>query len=154
MSKSNQQNRRRSECPIAFGLDLFGDKWTLLILRDILFYGITRFRDFAVREGIATNILAERLARLENAGIITKKQDSALKNQNIYRVTDKGYSLLPVLVELSVWGLLYDTHTPASKEFIERLSTEREQVIREITAAVKDNSFMAYREQAMGVMLK
>lgn len=151
MPKSTKPTNRRSECPIAFGLDLFGDKWTLLILRDMLFYNITRFSDFAGREGIATNILADRLARLENAGIITKEQDKALKNQNIYYITDKGRNLLPTLVEMSAWGLQNDEQTPVSKEFVRRLATERKEIVEEITEAVKNGTFRKYQVGVMGV---
>lgn len=151
MSKSTTLTSRRSECPIAFGLDLFGDKWTLLILRDILFYKVTRFSDFAVREGISTNILAERLARLENADIITKEQDKTLKNQNIYHITSKGRNLLPTLVEMSIWGLLYDEQTSVSKKFTHRLATQRSQIAKEITDAVNSGTFNEYRAQEMGV---
>lgn len=151
MPKSITPTRRRSECPIAFGLDLFGDKWTLLILRDMLFYKVTRFSDFAVREGISTNILAERLARLENSDIITKQQDKTLKNQNIYHITSKGRSLLPTLVEMSAWGLLHDERTPVSKEFLQRAVAQHRHVIKEITDAVANGTFEVYREKVMGV---
>lgn len=151
MSKSTAPTNRRSECPIAFGLDLFGDKWTLLILRDMLFYGVTRFSDFATRESISTNILAERLARLESADVITKEQDKSLKNQNIYHVTSKGYKLLPTLVEMSVWGLLHDKETPVSKKFLRKLTTKRSQIIDEITDAVENGVFDEYRMLEMGV---
>ena len=151
MTKSTTPTRRRSECPIAFGLDLFGDKWTLLILRDMLFYKVTRFSDFAVREGISTNILAERLARLENSDIITKQQDKTLKNQNIYHITSKGRSLLPTLVEMSAWGLLHDERTPVSKKFLQRVVAQHKHVIEEITDAVTTGTFEAYREKVMGV---
>lgn len=154
MMMSASSTKRRSACPIAFGLDLFGDKWTLLILRDILFFKKTRFSDFAVRESISTNILAERLARLENAGLITKQQDKTLKNQNIYHATEKGYSLVPILLEMSIWGLQHDEQTPVGKEFIHRLTTEREQVVGEIVSAVQSGTFDEYRVQAMGLDLK
>lgn len=153
MSKSTSLTNRRSECPIAFGLDLFGDKWTLLLLRDMLFYKITRFSDFATREGISTNILADRLARLEGAGIVTKEQDQTLKNQNIYYITDKGRMLLPTLVEMSVWGLLHDEQTPVSKKFSQRLATQHRQIAEEITNAVENGTFEEYQTREMGVNL-
>ena len=151
ISKSIQSPNRRSECPIAFGLDLFGDKWTLLVLRDLLFYNVTRFSDFAVQEKIATNILAERLNRLENAGLITKEQDKILKNQNIYHTTDKGNALLPVLAEMMAWGLLYDEQAPVSEQFIQRLATERRQVVDEVIEATKHATIEGYRVKEMGV---
>ena len=113
MSKS-KESLRRSECPISFGLDLFGDKWTLLILRDMLLFGKSRFSDFATPEGISTNILSDRLNRLEQARVITKKQDTALKNQNIYLLTEKGKRLTPALIDLMLWGIQYASNSPAS----------------------------------------
>ena len=111
---------RRSNCPISFTLDAFGDKWTLLVLRDIMFYDRTRFSDFMPVERIATNILADRLGKLEAAGMITKERGANLKNQFIYSVTPKGKSLLPLLIEMTLWGLEHDPESLASKEFVER----------------------------------
>lgn len=151
MTSQNNSPVRRSPCPIAFGLDLFGDKWTLLVLRDLLFYNKSRFSDFAVHERIATNVLADRLARLEQAGVITKAQDTELKNQNIYRVTDKGRDLLPTLIEMSLWGMRYDTQTPVSKEFLHRIEQDEQRVAVEITEAIESGTFEEYRVTAMGV---
>lgn len=151
MPKSTTPSNRRSGCPIAFGLDLFGDKWTLLILRDLLFYNVTRFSDFAVKEKIATNILAERLIRLENAGLITKEQDKILKNQNIYHITEKGTDLLPVLAEMMAWGLRYDEQAPVSNRLLRRLKNERKQVVDEVIHATKNGTIEQYRAKKMGV---
>lgn len=151
MQKSTSSKPRRSECPISFGLDLFGDKWTLLVLRDMLLFGKSRFSDFAVPEGIASNVLTERLARLEAAGVVTKKRDTTLKNQNIYKLTDKGRDLSPVLVGLMLWGLQYDEQTPVSKQFIRRITQEYDQVVKEVSDAIKLGAFEAYRAKEMGV---
>lgn len=144
-------NARRSDCPVSFGLDIFGDKWTLLILRDIMFYNRTRFSDFAPWEHIATNILTDRLQRLEQTGIIVKQRDEVLKNQFVYSVTDSGKDLLPTLVEMSLWGLANDALTPTSKAFIERIKTDKAQVAKEMIAAIKADSFMEYRQTHMGI---
>ena len=151
MTSQNNSPVRRSPCPIAFGLDLFGDKWTLLVLRDLLFYNKSRFSDFAVHERIATNVLADRLARLEQAGVITKAQDTELKNQNIYRVTDKGRDLLPTLIEMSLWGMRYDAPTPVSKEFLRSIEKDEKQVVAEMTQAIESGTFEEYRIKAIGV---
>lgn len=143
----------RSPCPIAFGLDLFGDKWSLLVLRDLLFYGKSRFSDFATDEKIAPNILTDRLSRLEHQGFITKQKDQVRKNQNTYSVTPKGTSLLPLLIELSLWGMQNHPRSPISGEFAERLRVDRRKVIQEIDAAVREGMFYEYREQSMGVHL-
>lgn len=149
--KYSKTRERRSDCPISFGLDLFGDRWTLLILRDILFFGRTRFSDFAPQERIATNILADRLDRLETAGVLAKRRDEELKNQFIYSVTEKGAALLPTLIELTLWGLQHDPETLASKTFLKRATAERDVVTREITQAIESGTFVEYRKKKMGI---
>jgi DNA-binding HxlR family transcriptional regulator len=143
--------KRRSDCPISFGLDIFGDKWSLLILRDIMFYHRTRFKDFAPQERIATNILTDRLNRLEKANLISKRQDPKLKNQNIYSVTKQGRELLPTLIEMTLWGLQYDPKTLASKEFIQRLESEKQQLAQEVARSINENAFLEYRQNEMGI---
>ena len=94
----------RSPCPIASTLDFLGDKWTLIIVRDLL-TGKSRYGEFLDSpEGISTNILADRLKKLEAAGLVSKKPygDSAVRNT--YALTDKGDALLPVLQEMCRWG--------------------------------------------------
>ncbi|TGK14065.1 transcriptional regulator [Leptospira fletcheri] len=103
----------RSSCPIGLSLDILGDRWTLLILRDILLRGMTRYKDFLeAGEGIATNLLAQRLLWLEEQGLITKTDDPANGKQFIYAPTPKSLDLLPVLWDLSRWGL---KHLPDAK---------------------------------------
>jgi DNA-binding HxlR family transcriptional regulator len=95
----------RSPCPIACSLDLLGDKWTLLVVRD-LFQGKTRYVEFlGSLEGIPTNVLAERLARLEQAGMIARSPYQDNPPRFAYSLTAKGRSLEPVLVSLVKWGL-------------------------------------------------
>lgn len=134
--------RRRGLCPISFGLDIFGDKWSLLILRDIMFYGRARYSDFASSpEHIATNVLADRLATLERAGIIRKRRSAALKNQFIYSVTDKGRDLLPTLIELMLWGVQYDPQTPAGKQFRRRAKADQRGLVRDIKKSIRGGTF-------------
>lgn len=104
-------NPPRSGCPIAASLDLFGDRWTLVILRDMLLAGRERFGELAAAEGIATNVLSERLDRLEREGLLLRRQDPADGRRRIYVPTRAAVALIPVLVELAVWGL---THTKAT----------------------------------------
>jgi len=148
---SNSVINHRSNCPISYTLDIFGDKWTFLVLRDIMFYNRTRFKDFMPNERIATNILADRLGKLEGAELITKERDPKLKNQYIYSVTSTGESLLPLLVEMTLWGLEYDPNSLASKEFIKRSKNEKVKVMREIDRAVKRGNFSQYRSVKMGI---
>lgn len=95
----------RSDCPVASALDLFGDKWTLVVVRD-LFIGRTRFGDMlAGGEGIATNILADRLARLERHGLVSRHAYQAHPPRHEYRLTERGADLLPVLQAIATWGV-------------------------------------------------
>lgn len=124
--------QRRSNCPISFGLDIFGDKWSLLVLRDMTFFGKTTYGEFlASDEGIATNILADRLKTLEHAGIIKKKDDA-------YALTKKGQDLMPVLVEMAAWGVTHDPQTPLSQDYISLLRKDPTHVRR--TLSKKSNS--------------
>lgn len=95
---------QRSGCPIATTLDLVGDKWTLVIVRDMV-TGKTRYGDFrASPEGIPTNILADRLRRLTDAGLVMKEAYQSNPVRHEYHLTDKGFDLLPVLQEMSRWA--------------------------------------------------
>jgi DNA-binding HxlR family transcriptional regulator len=149
--KKAQNIKRRSDCPISFGLDLFGDKWTLLIVRDILLYNRTHFRDFAPNERIATNILADRLERLESAGVIEKHQDPKLKNQFIYSATQKGKDLAPILAEMTLWGFLYDEKTPANKNYVNTIKTKHATLVKRMLSAIYEGTFTRHRAREMGI---
>jgi DNA-binding HxlR family transcriptional regulator len=104
---------KRSACPIACALDLVGDKWTLLVLRD-LFHGKAHFGEFlASPERIATNILAERLARLTESGMVERYPSPTMPGREAYRLTQKGLSIWPVLEQISAWGLAHIEGTAA-----------------------------------------
>ena len=102
---------RRSPCPVASALDIIGDRWTLLIVRD-LFYGRTRFKDFAASpEGIPTNILSDRLERLLERRTIEQMPAADGTKRLAYRLTKKGKALGPVLKTMRDWGLAWDKST-------------------------------------------
>lgn len=120
-------NRKRSGCPISYALDLFGDRWTLLVLRDLVLRGKQRYREFlASDEGIASNILSDRLRRLEDSGILSRKPDPSDRRQIIYSVTEKGKGLVPVLLEMAAWGASNDRDTAFSKRFADAFYADRE----------------------------
>ena len=124
---SQSSRHEKSTCPISYSLDLFGDRWTLLVLRDLILHGKTRFAEFQDSdEKIASNILAERLRRLESQGVVARRKDPADARQNIYAVTDKGRSLTPVLLEIAAWGATYDPLTGAPEGFAESFYADRE----------------------------
>ncbi|HMO04760.1 MAG TPA: helix-turn-helix domain-containing protein [Kiritimatiellia bacterium] len=105
---------RRSPCPVACALDLFGDRWTLLVVRDLIL-GKTRFKDFlSSPEGIPTNILADRLKRLLEQGVVTRVNDAEGSRHRAYQLTDKGCALLPVVKAMKDWGLVWEKGTRAA----------------------------------------
>jgi DNA-binding HxlR family transcriptional regulator len=105
---------RRSPCPVAFSLDIFGDRWTLLVIRD-LFHGRTRFKEFAASpEGIPTNILTDRLERLLARGVIEQVPAEDGTKRLAYRLTNKGKALGPILKAMRNWGLRWNKLTRAA----------------------------------------
>ena len=100
---------QRSGCPINLTLEVVGDKWSLLIIRDMIFGNRRHFRELLTKseEGIASNILADRLKRLLEQGIISKADDPSHKQKAVYSLTEKGIELLPVLAQMAVWGRKY-----------------------------------------------
>jgi DNA-binding HxlR family transcriptional regulator len=95
----------RSSCPVAASLDVLGDRWTLVVLRDLLIGGTTHFADFAVDEAIATNTLAERLQRLRDVGVIARVKDPDDGRRRNYVPRRPAIELIPVLVDLMIWGI-------------------------------------------------
>jgi len=129
---------RASNCPISFALDIFGDKWSLLIMRDILIRGGKYYKDFLdAGEGISTNILADRLEQLENHGLITKQRNKNNKKRFIYTPTLQGLELVPTMMDIIEWSSKYDPDTGTPQWYIERLKTNREDMIRDIYAQFK-----------------
>lgn len=106
----------RSGCPVSLGLDIFGDKWTLLIVRDLMFRDKRHFREIlGSDEHIATNILTDRLKMLLDEGIITKTEDPSHKQKVVYSLTEKGIDLLPILVQISNWSY---KHRPVDEKYL------------------------------------
>lgn len=116
----------RSHCPISFALDIVGDRWTLLILRDLLMKEKATYGELlASDEGIATNVLADRLAWLERHGILKKRRGT-------YRVTPKGLDLLPVMIDLIAWSAKHDPRTAAPRTFVTRIATDRGKLLADL----------------------
>lgn len=111
---------------------MLGDRWSLLIIRDLMFRGFRAYKEFLESdEGIATNILADRLQRLEHCGIISTEQDTTDRRKLIYRLTPKGIDLAPVLVELILWGARYE-ETAAPRALIRKMENNREEFLSEL----------------------
>ena len=114
----------RSLCPISLALDIFGDAWTLLIVRDLMFKGMNTFNAFLnAGEGIATNVLTDRLAKLEAAGLIDKSRDPDDARRYVYRLTQKGADLAPVLVHIVLWSAKH-TETDAPAEQVSAMAAD------------------------------
>ncbi len=126
---------RRSDCPISFSLDLFGDRWSLLVVRDLALKRRHTFSELQdAGEGIATNILSDRLARLEERGIVLKRRDTADRRRFHYSLTEAGKDLLPVLVDLIVWGAAHDPQTDVPKAFVRSAKRDRAALLRRLRA--------------------
>ena len=146
-----EESKLRSNCPVNFGLETFGDKWSLLIVRDIIFWGKKTYGDFlGSDEGIATNILASRLAKLEENGIISREKHAADKRKDLYILTEKGKELIPLLVEivawsgkLTEWQTIAGTGTPEQIRQVKRFAAakDKRRIIKEIRDALDKGSY-------------
>jgi len=122
--------KTRSRCPITFALDRLGDKWSLLIVRDLLFRERKTYGDFLDDgDGIATNILADRLKCLQQEGIIQKSRDPDNGRRVIYALTDKGLDLAPVLIAMMRWSSKHDNKYGVSEEFIRTMEKDANEFI-------------------------
>jgi DNA-binding HxlR family transcriptional regulator len=125
------KTKRRSGCPVSISLERFGDRWSLLIVRDLMVRGYRTFKEFQESgEGIATNILSDRLRKLARAGIILAEPEESDGRKVNYRLTEKGIDLAPVMLELLVWATRHE-ETDAPCVVIEEMAKNREQVLAE-----------------------
>lgn len=122
----------RSSCPISIALEMLGDPWTLLIVRDLTFKGRHTFQEFMEGgEGIASNILADRLGRLEERGIVTRHRDPGDARRIVYHLTQKGIDLAPALVDLVVWSARYE-ETGAPPREVRAMRLQRDAVLADV----------------------
>jgi DNA-binding HxlR family transcriptional regulator len=143
-------HHRRSDCPINFALELFGDPWSLLIIRDVVYFGKHTYGEFlASEEGMATNILASRLAHLERQGFLLKKPSEKDKRTEQYVLTEKGLDLIPVLVDLATWSAQHDPHTSTPAAWIALLKGDREQMIRLMRETVQSGGSVFVGEKSL-----
>jgi DNA-binding HxlR family transcriptional regulator len=128
--------KKRSDCPISCSLDIWGDKWSLLIVRDLMFAKECTYGDFLKSaEGIATNILASRLQTMEENKIIEKLDHPDSKAKVLYRLTRKGIDLLPIMLEINLWAEKYFTIPDDRKTKLKEVKKDRAGFIK---AAVKE----------------
>jgi len=139
--KTTRKEDVRSHCSVNYGLEIFGDKWSLLIVRDIVFAGKKTYGEFLKsEEGVATNILASRLAFLEEQGILSKAPSPADGRKDLYTLTEKGLDLIPILLDIVVWSAKHDPKSNARrrKEFIARLNRSAQKVSEEVKELVRN----------------
>ena len=116
-------------------MEIFGDRWTFLIVRDLMFKGKHYYGEFLLsEEGIATNTLADRLSLLESTGIVSKSNDPRHKQKIMYRLTKKGIDLVPVLVEFIMWSAQYDKNSGVEIKFVKSVKRDKVGLIAEISS--------------------
>jgi len=135
---TDSQSTLRSRCPISLALDVIGDRWSLLIVRDLMFAGKRYYRELMRSdEGISSNILAERLARLVEVGVLSRTDDPAHKHKAIYSLTPMGIDLLPIVAQLGIWGQKYMPVTPETGAQAKRLEKGGQALLKKIQADLR-----------------
>ncbi|STD01888.1 winged helix-turn-helix transcriptional regulator [Chryseobacterium carnipullorum] len=125
-------SKKRSDCPISSSLEIWGDKWSLLIIRDLMLKKECTYGDFLkADEKIATNILASRLLHLLESDIIDKKDHPDSKLKILYHLTEKGIDLIPIIVEINLWGEKYLGIPDERKKLVENIKKDKEKFIRD-----------------------
>lgn len=132
-------DKKRSDCPISCTLDVVGDRWSLLIIRDVMLRGKMSYSEFLEsEERIATNILVNRLTLLEREDILVKEVSAANKSKYLYSLTEKGADLLPIVIEIMDWGAKYNKNCPR-RELGQKIKKDKARVIRELSKALRAN---------------
>ncbi|MBL7818830.1 MAG: helix-turn-helix transcriptional regulator [Saprospiraceae bacterium] len=133
--------KQRSECPISCSLDVWGDKWSLLIIRDLMFAKECTYGDFLKSdEKIATNILASRLQALEENQLIVKLDHPDSKAKVLYKLTQKGIDLLPIMIEINLWAEKYFTIPEERKGMLEEVKKDKDGFIKSMSEDLKNHS--------------
>lgn len=133
-----KKRQPRSSCPISSALDILGDKWSLLIIRDIALQGKNNYNEFLKSdEKIATNILADRLAMLESVEILIKEEHPESKAKYFYKLSSKGIDLLPVLFEYILWSDKYLPISLQAKGFAKKIRKSKEEILKNIKTGLK-----------------
>jgi DNA-binding HxlR family transcriptional regulator len=130
--------RHRSRCPINLALEVFGDRWTLLIVRDLMFAGKRHFREFLQsEEAISSNILADRLRMLVKQRIVTRTDDPSHKQKASYSLTERGIAMLPILVRIGIWSRKHCPVTEKSSATAAFLETGGPRLWEEIASQLR-----------------
>ncbi|WP_411823203.1 winged helix-turn-helix transcriptional regulator [Leptospira sp. 'Mane'] len=132
------KHKLRSNCPINFSLEMLGDGWSLLILRDIIYFGKKTYNEFlASDEAIARNILANRLVQLQEKGLLVKRPHPKDKRKEIYELTEDGLDLVPILLEMAEWGAKRVAGKDLPLEWLQAVRKRRNALIPRIQKIVR-----------------
>jgi len=132
VKRGKRKSKQRSGCPVSISLEALGDRWSLLIIRDMMVRAFHTFKQFQESgEKIATNILADRLHKLRAAGIITANIQKKDRRRTDYRLTEKGIDLAPVVLDLLIWGTRHE-ETGAPNAVVEEMAANRDEVLAEV----------------------
>lgn len=127
------KKKTRSNCGLSQSLDVFGDKWSLLIIRDLVYFGKETYGDLLkMDEGIATNVLADKLVVLEKEGLITKEVFVGSKSKFKYKLTQKGIDIYPIIMEIMFWGASYCEVYPEQKAIVKMTKQKREAFVQDV----------------------
>jgi len=153
MPKNKAAARRRSGCPLNASVEMLGDRWSLLVIRDMMIRGYQSFHEFLHSdEKIATNILADRLHRLEEYGIISARPDPSDGRRLIYFLTQKGIDLAPVLAEMVLWAARHEE--TGNQRLIRDMKRDKEQLIADVRKRWDEKHKSFAREQRTSAELR
>jgi DNA-binding HxlR family transcriptional regulator len=146
---NKRQPKRRSGCPLNASVEMLGDRWSLLIIRDMMLLGSRTFKEFLRSyEGIATNILADRLRKLQAHGIITAERDPSDGRKLIYQLTPKGIDLAPVLTEMVLWAAAHEK--TENQALVWRMRKDKQQFLAEIRQRLVQKMTPSTAKQTQG----
>jgi|SRR5690606_445600 len=136
-----KREENKSNCPINFTVEIFGDTWSLLIIRDMIALGKKTYGEFLEsEERIGPSVLADRLANLERKGIITKKPNETDKRKFIYSLTEKGLDVIPIVYEIALWGSKHGLHIVAPDAWFKAMKHDKDKVLKAYREAVASGS--------------
>lgn len=144
----------KSHCPINFGLEIFGDPWSLLVVRDIAYFGKHTFTEFlAAEEAIAPAVLSSRLDQLTTAGVLARRRSESDGRRVEYTLTERGLGLIPVLLEIAQWSASVDPDTDAPPEWIAAVDQHKPEVIALIAETIRSGGSIFMGEHSVAAQL-
>lgn len=145
----------KSTCPVNFGLEAFGDPWSLLVVRDVVYFGKHTFNEFlASDEAISPSVLSARLDSLTDAGILRRSADPADGRRVRYDLTDRGLGLIPIMVEIAEWSAAHDPDTGAPADWIALVRDNKPEMLRRYTDTVRRGGSVFVGEDSVAAQVE